>query len=347
MFKPRLFLTFLGLTIFVALAQGQSNTDSGILDSVYLKSGKLYEGVVSEHVKGQYLRMKKQDGKEVIIGDIDIARVIDNNQDAPAPNDVFQVDKTVREDEEAQKEEPTRSKQNKVLDLVYLTDGSLLKGEIVEYKQDEFIRIILTSGTELKISSGEIERIRQQLPGEEKEPAAKEKKSKEKKKPVMAENKGWYNVTYLASYNGRVDGEFKMGLGLQNIVGYQFNQFLGLGIGVGLDAQALDGSETLYPVYAEFRGYFSKRVKSPYYSVSAGYNFAFKNRKRDITEAKGGYLIHPAIGFRLAEDTETNVLIDIGYRFQQATFTRVIPFDDKLIKEIDYRRFTVRLGLIF
>eukprot|EP01024_Parvocaulis_polyphysoides_P048124 TRINITY_DN4569_c0_g1_i2.p1 TRINITY_DN4569_c0_g1~~TRINITY_DN4569_c0_g1_i2.p1 ORF type:complete len:246 (-),score=30.10 TRINITY_DN4569_c0_g1_i2:25-762(-) len=239
MFTFRFFLMLLGVIITTTMIQGQSNdVESGILDTVYLKSGKIYEGVVSEHIKGQYLRMKKQDGKEVIIGDIDIAKVIDNNQDAKPPNEIFQVDESIVQEDEDETGVSSRDQKNKVLDVVYLTDGSRLKGEIVEYKQGEHLKIILTNGTELKVAAEEVERIRQQLPGEDMPVSTSDKKEdKKKKKPIMAENKGWYNVTYLASYNGRVDGEFKMGLGLQNIVGYQFGQYLGLGLGFGLDAQ--------------------------------------------------------------------------------------------------------------
>lgn len=350
MYKCKFFLLFFCLA-FAWIARAQTpKVAPVILDSVYLKSGVLYEGVVSQHIKGQYLRMEKKDGKEVIIGDIDIARVIDNNQNAIVQPDVFQVEDKLKKDSD--KEGPTNFNYKEVIiDVVYLKDGSVLKGKIQEYKQGEYLVIQLTSGSKLTVEEEEIERIRQQLPGEElpvgSSAQSKKEKRKQRRSTYSFKEKGWYNVTYLASYNGRVDGEFEMGLGIQNTFGYQFNRLFGFGVGVSLDAQSLDGSETLYPVYAEFRGYFTKTVKSPYYSLSTGYSFAFKNKNQNIAEAEGGYLIHPAIGYRLGADAETNVLIDIGYRFQSATYIRQVPFDDKLVKQIDYRRFSFRLGLIF
>lgn len=342
-------MLFFGLALSISVFGQTEGEKSGVLDSVYLKSGVLYEGVVSEHIKGQYLRMKKKDGKEVIIGDIDIARVIDNNQALALDEEVFQVDEKLQEDRD---EDPTQFIYDEVvMDVVYLKDGSVLKGKIQEYKQDEYLVILLTSGTKLTVWEEEINRIRQQLPGEELPIGSSAQSRKEKRKArrntYAFQEKGWYNVTYLASYNGRVEGEYEMGLGIQNTFGYQFNRFFGLGVGISLDAQSLDGSETLYPVFVEFRGYFTKTVKAPYYSLSGGYSFAFKNKNQDIAEAEGGYLIHPAIGYRLGADAETNVLIDIGYRFQKASFTREVPFDDKLVKQVDYRRFSIRLGLIF
>jgi len=98
----------------------------------------------------------------------------------------------------------------------------------------------------------------------------------------------------------------------------------------------------------ELRGYFTKRIKSPYYTVKGGYGFALKDEDDNITEAKGGYMIHPAVGIRLSADEDLNVLLDIGYKFQKATFKTEFPWgQDFFEKDITFKRLTLRLGLIF
>ena len=140
----------------------------------------------------------------------------------------------------------------------------------------------------------------------------------------------------------------KVGLGVSNVTRYQLNRWIGAGVGVGYDNFSFENSETISPVFMEMRGYFTQRIKSPYYAVKAGYGFALKDEDDNITEARGGYMIHPALGFRLTADEDLNVLLDVGYKFQHATFHRESPWGpDFWEKEITFRRLTVRLGLMF
>ncbi|GJM33241.1 MAG: hypothetical protein DHS20C18_22420 [Saprospiraceae bacterium] len=233
------------------------------------------------------------------------------------------------------------------LDYLYLENGSLLKGKVVEYIRGEKLVFELTNGEQVEFAAKEIDRIVQGVAT----PVYKEdKKGRRQMGPKVYEfqERGWYNLTYFASYGGKTGENAFIGIGLLNITGFQFNRMVGLGLGIGADAYSLEGGETLYPVFAEARGYLFKKNVSPYYAASVGYGFAFKDRNQELFKARGGLMFHPAIGLRLGGSKSANMLVDVGYKFQNAYFERRFDFNGDIEeRNIKYKRFTVRFGLIF
>jgi hypothetical protein len=246
----------------------------------------------------------------------------------------------------------------KTVDRVYLKNGSVFQGKILEYAYGKELKLELTNGDVITFTGEEIERVKQEvqtaetaLPVNEESLNVEEgytEKGKRKERPYQFKETGIYNVTYFANLNGRDDDGVLIGFGAHHVLGYQFNRWVGLGLGLGIDTYSFGDGETLYPVYAEVRGYLLKKRLSPYYSFGAGYGFAFANESEGITEATGGYMLHPAVGYRLGASEGANVVIDLGYRFQQAEFISVSDFNDsKQVREQLYKRLTLRLGLIF
>ena len=120
-----------------------------------------------------------------------------------------------------------------------------------------------------------------------------------------------------------------------------------MGVGVGISGLSLQAGENFVPVFGEIRGYLTKKRVAPYYVLGAGYGFALKNENQSIVKGEGGLLIQPTFGIRIGASSKANILIDAGYKFQKAVFTREFFNGDQEIKEISYRRFTFRFGFIF
>lgn len=227
------------------------------------------------------------------------------------------------------------------VDVVYLQDGSEFRGTILKYKIGEELKMRLRSGTELTIPSGVIKKVVQE-PGVMPDMA----------KPYQFKERGWYNVTYGGFMGGRSDwdGDFELGLCLDNVTGYQFNRMLGLGLGVGVHTYYPESGETVFPVYAEARGYFLPQRVSPYYALALGYGFAFRNENQDIQQARGGYLVHPAVGLRFG-GAQSHFIMDAGVRIQRATWERSIfgwwgP-ESIQTQKMTYARVVMRFGILF
>ena len=129
-------------------------------------------------------------------------------------------------------------------------------------------------------------------------------------------------------------------------MGYQFGPLLGIGVGAGLDNYARRG-ETIYPVFLDLRAYlpFTPKPNHYYIALNGGYGFAFAREKIGINEADGGYMVHGAIGYRTTTREGVDVNIDAGAKFQKAGFSRDLFNGDIEVRNLVFKRFTVRVGI--
>lgn len=240
-------------------------------------------------------------------------------------------------------------------DSLQLQNGIWVTGRVRFLNRNGKVQVENARGYIHSYKAKDIQRIIIALP--EKEPKHdveyKEIALKERcDKPYAFRERGIYGITYASIINGiGHNGDVQLGLSLQQVAGFQFNRMFGAGIGVGLENFSVGAANgpLILPVYAEARGYFLKKNKTPYYTLDVGYGFAFRDEDQQIIKAKGGWLLHPAIGFRLGARDSINFLFDLGYKFQQATLTRDFSGWTRDIQEqqLLYKRFSVRAGLIF
>lgn len=248
-------------------------------------------------------------------------------------------------------------------DVIYLKDGTAYWGNIVSEEAGRRVFIRLSGGDIIKLDYANIEKIEkgisapdsdtpnnQQLKGKQKKgsKASDIYESGATKKQYSFKEKGGYNTTSLGANFAGGEIETVVGLGFHHVSGYQFNRWMGAGLGFGVDAYSLNRTEMIIPLFAEARGYFNQKRFAPFYTMSLGYGFALKNEREGITEAKGGWMIHPAIGIRLGADKGLNTTLDLGYRFQAASFSRTFLFNgDTEVRDVTYQRLMLRMGILF
>ncbi|MEO1258013.1 MAG: hypothetical protein AAFZ15_04420 [Bacteroidota bacterium] len=233
---------------------------------------------------------------------------------------------------------------NSTEDVVVLKNGDRLNGEIVDYVQGQKLTLKTSDGTEVTILDEGIDQILQQTPENETEETLLDSA------PVILiepQTKGIYNVTQLSFAMGSGDEDgLALGAGLSTIFGKQFSPLFGLGLGVGLDNYARRG-ETIYPVFIDVRSYLpiGKKPFSYYATLNGGYGFAFKRESIGIREASGGILVHGAVGYRTTTKEGVDVNIDLGAKFQEASFSRDLFNGDIEVRELVFKRITIRVGI--
>lgn len=240
-------------------------------------------------------------------------------------------------------------------DSLQMRDGTWKTGRVRFMNRAGSVQLENANGFIQSYKSKDIRQMMIHLPDNKKEGkiTSKERPVKERcEKTYAFRERGLYSITYVGTINGiGHSGEMQLGLGLQQVTGFQINRMFGAGIGVGLENFSVTNANgpLVLPVYAEARGYFFKQHKTPYYALNVGYGFAFKNEDQNIIEAKGGWLLHPAVGFRLGSSSDTNFLFDLGYKFQRAKLTRDISQWNRETQEqrLLYKRFSVRIGIVF
>ncbi len=235
--------------------------------------------------------------------------------------------------------------QSSSVDVVILKNGNRLEGEIIQYEQHVKLILKQDGGGEIEIKDENIEQIIQGVKRGENPPNTIFK-SKKKTYP-KTRNSGTYFISQLAFAMGRSDEDgLALGAGTAFIAGKQFKPGFGVGVGIGLDNYARRG-ETIYPAFLDLRSYLPFKTKSGSYyaTLNVGYGFAFARKSIGINEAEGGYLIHPAIGFRTTTKEGVDVNIDAGMKLQKASFSRDLFTGDVEVRDLTFQRFAVRVGI--
>lgn len=237
--------------------------------------------------------------------------------------------------------------------LVYLNNGSQIKGEVEKNENEETIIIKLEGGNILKFNDSQIEHI---------DYRPKEFMSFEN--GFKINSKGTYksfSFSYMSAKHAAAWQEGKRtGVGVDFSMGHYFFPQLGIGAGVGFDWH----EQTMMPVYFELNGllphklfsykeYDVKGYQIPItYSIQVGHNFQVQEWISDPNEferLEGGLLFYPSIGLAFPGRTGNTLKFDLGYKFQH--YKRVYEYDwspdYSTIDKVTLRSFSMRFGYIF
>jgi hypothetical protein len=239
----------------------------------------------------------------------------------------------------------------KMQDVVYLHDGSILKGQVLEFQPEGKIKIEIVGGSILVYPASAVKELRKETITvlEHLHLPAKPSTS------LPLKTKGLYSVSQVhANFGKDYNYQTQVGTGISQTVGYQFNQWIGLGLGAGFSSI---GNKSFVPIFSEARGYFSKDVSGFFYSLAAGYAYAFKHSADQFgfsnsnTKAKGGLWVYPAIGYRFKSSKKMNACLDLGYCIQKASYEYNSPDwtgnPNIYTEDNTWKRLTLRFGILF
>ena len=191
-------------------------------------------------------------------------------------------------------------------DVVYLKDGSVIKGIIVEQIPNKSIKLQTADGSLFVYQIDTVEKMTKEL---------------REASPRSFAGKG-----LTAGYKGYVDfgctigaGDFgrdRLSVGVVN--GVQFNPYLYVGIGAALNYYA-GGEEIGIPIFANVRSHFTKGNISPFLDLRVGYS--------PLGDATGFYL-SPSLGCRLGLSERVGLNVSVGYEAQEADV--IVGYDNGL-----------------
>ncbi len=229
----------------------------------------------------------------------------------------------------------------KYVDALYLNNGSVFRGKLVEYKHDEYVKIQILGGQVITFPAEQVLKVVQE------NIHASGPKARLIREYAFKEN-GIYNETYFNMPMGNDQwGWWVSGLGLHHVMGYQHNRWIGAGLGVGIDAYEIGSSHNVLPIYLEARGYFLKKKVSPFYSMNLGYGIALKDQNSNIVEAKGGLMYNPSLGYRFGGHPNANFTLALGYKVQKASYTRLGWDGSRFENKYTFKRVNLKLGILF
>ena len=214
-------------------------------------------------------------------------------------------------------------------DIVYLKDGSIIHGKIVE-KNDSTLRLKALNEHLWLIPQAQI--LKFELESDE----------------ISTDS-----VNYIVSF------ELGLSVGKNSplnyipnfyfINGLRFHNHFSVGLGTGIDFADVP----ILPVFADFRYKFLNRKKSPVAFVQAGYAWALSEHEsfyQDWNE-KGGYLLSAGIGGEYKISNSLIFSLSVAYHYQKLASTYTsdwweIP-EQTIERNYYYRRVIFRFGLMF
>lgn len=225
-------------------------------------------------------------------------------------------------------------------DIIYLSDGNTLAGQILKYRPNHSLKFKLSSGQKINFSIVDIDSISQtSLP-------------RALRQQVEFRETGWYNTTYLSFLNGTSPwyNNYILGVGVNNTFGRYLNRHLAVGVGTGVDYYYINEREIVVPLYVEAKLMANSNPAVQHFlMVSGGYSWALNNEEVNVNGIEGGWLFHPAIGINFGNFKHYHWQVDAGVRFQRATFEFPESWDErnKITHKMLYKRLAVRIGLTF
>jgi hypothetical protein len=194
----------------------------------------------------------------------------------------------------------TASAQSQYEDVIYLKNGSIIHGIIVEQVPNTSVKI--KSGVNVLVyKMDEIAKI------------TKEETKEQGAAASVFKSKGYSGMVELGytDFPPRAGNPNMPMFSINVINGYMFNPYFFIGIGVGMDASAQNVFNM--PLFEDVRVNFLKGKVTPYFDFRLGYNAEFVTSYNQLNISHG-FLCNPSIGGRVVVTDKVALSFGIGFK---------------------------------
>ncbi len=232
--------------------------------------------------------------------------------------------------------------------VVYLKDGSYIRGTVLQDWDDGSLQLQLFDGSEIFLHNDLISHVKKETG-----------RTNYLQSGFNQSSKGMYygvHMNFYGANKARMEWNpvaRRYGAGAQVVAGYRFNRFIGVGLGVGFDGYG----DYFVPVSFEVRGFPLKKRFSPIYACQVGYGIPAggepdPNEQYVDIEREGGLMVYPSLGMRFETRRNVAFVFDVGVKLQNLTKTRQYNWEwwvdpNIYIDDIWYRSLALRFGWEF
>ena len=216
-------------------------------------------------------------------------------------------------------------------DVIYLKNGSVIKGNITEHIIGSRIKIMTYGGNIFSFQYNEIEKmVKEEVPLD----IQNERRTQGSFEPKV---KGIIGNFALGLNTGENIG-FSLIFAISYVMKYRYS----LGVGMGLEYLNRQG---YFPVFLNFQYSPLKGLASPYFYGMGGYSSPNTDNNRDYI---GGVLGEAGMGFRAHMSSRAIFQFSVGFRYQESSFSYTNnnwPGFQRVSGKDYFRRIPVRLGI--
>lgn len=193
--------------------------------------------------------------------------------------------------------------QNNMQEVVYLHNGSIIKGVIIEQIPNVSLKIQTSDGSIFVCNIDEVEKITKESMSKPSRQSASFKKSESGYK--ARGYKGFVDFGYTAGVGTYGTGRVE----LTTSHGFQFNPYLFIGGGTGFQVYH-EASVTTMPIFADFRANFTKGPVVPFTGLKLGYTTQLND------DGGLGFYCAPSVGVKFMLTHRMALNLTAGYTVQ-------------------------------
>lgn len=220
----------------------------------------------------------------------------------------------------------TVTAQTEMEDVIYLKNGGILRGEIIEEVDNKILRIKTAGRNVLVVRLEEVEKITsEEIPG-----------------PEYFKTSGYVNYTGIDLLSGQEGTTVRF----MTVNGYQFNPRLSVGVGVSF--VPYNDPLGLIPVYIDSRYKFLKANTTSFVFIRMGYSLSvMSDEDIEVDRHRGGFMFNPGIGLQFNTNSKYGWYFTAGYNADNSNFEQDQGFGRTIVEEITYRRVQFGFGFSF
>jgi hypothetical protein len=199
-------------------------------------------------------------------------------------------------------------------DVVYLKNGNILKGIIIEQVLNQSIKIQTREKNVFVVKYEEIEKITKE----------QDESTERLYRRNDLKRNGFINITEIMINSGI--GEIRWdpysainnynGFGIKTVNGFQFSRHISTGFGIGFDKF---NQFMIMPITFDFRATVLEKRLSPTFNASIGYDIGLSTENEGMLHSSSGndgLELNASIGTKIYISKNVAYLFSIGYKFQ-------------------------------
>ncbi|MDX1906812.1 MAG: hypothetical protein SF053_07230 [Bacteroidia bacterium] len=195
-----------------------------------------------------------------------------------------------------------------VEDVIYLRNGGIARGKIVEQVPHAYVKIEIPGGSSLIFNTHEILRITRETPLY----ALHNLKKYAPLKPIQYHEHGLYGILSLHWNFYENNWGTQVSMGLQGGAGYKIRPNLGITAVTGIEGY--QGGNVM-PLLAGVQGRLLHKRISPMYYAAAGYGFPVSQRW-NVQAYQGGLNAQAGVGILMYTRSRRSWTMSLGYKMQ-------------------------------
>jgi len=196
--------------------------------------------------------------------------------------------------------------QNNYQDVVYLKNGNIIYGMIIEQIPNKSIKIKQKKGKSISFTLNEIQKIT-------KEKIQDLKKNEIQKKPKT------YGIVELGFLTDKSKYSFDR-ISLDVTMSHSLSPNFSFGVGTGyrnyVRTSKIKSEIILIPIFLNLKYKFLNKETTPFFAIDIGKSFSVKDKETK----RGGLIINPKFGVNIKTSKKITMIISLNYEIQKLSF---------------------------